>query len=141
MQKNAEQRPKLSNANANQGKPELNPADIGAKNIAAELEQVKVERDQIKVRLDALQKDYAKVVAFVDEQNRAKMRRQLKELTTMTDVEIDALPSEEMLRIIESVKILKHPYASIKADSSDVTDGSTKLTVPSKFRFGPEGRK
>lgn len=118
-----------------EGTPQ-DPAAIVSKNIALDFENLKAKYDALVVENDTLKGLHAKLVKVVDDINRAKLIKMLGDTTKLTVEDMEKMPTDELMNFVDTIKLVKKPFVSIK--DSDEEASTSRLTVPSKFRFAPK---
>jgi molecular chaperone GrpE (heat shock protein) len=112
-------------------------AAIVSKNMALDFEQLKASFDALKIKYDTLTKLHTDLVKVVDDINRAKLIKTLSDVSNLTVEAMEKMATDELMGYVESFKLIKKPFISIKPFGEEESPMS-KLTIPSKFRFGPQ---
>lgn len=115
-----------------------NTSGVANRNLAFELEKLTAERDALKVKFDALEKAHRELITVVDGQNRAKIIKSLGDITKLTADEMSKMTSDELMTLLDSYRLLKHPYVNVRGAGDEASTEESRLTVPSKFRFSPK---
>ena len=113
------------------------PAEQLNKNLKFEIDQanetIKTQKDQIIALTDRLKK----VTTVVDALNKAKYKGRIRKYVDpkkVTDVELDAMDSEELEQMADTFTLLRKQIAGVDFDVPDMTP--SYQTVPDRFKYG-----
>jgi len=112
------------------------PIDVKHKNLRMELDQAQADALRYKTQYEALATVHRKLIADIDSENRSILSKKLKAATNLSDIDIQAMETDEMVRLVESYSILKKPVAGIGSSEGNDVKPRRGLTVPNRFKYG-----
>lgn len=112
------------------------PIDIKHKNLRLELDAALESAEKWETSYKALATVHRKLITDIDSENRSVLTKKLKHLTNLTNTDLQAMETDEMVRLVESYSLLKSSVAGIGASHDKETPNVRGFTVPTKFKYG-----